>query len=107
MSRVSGTNEVSDGNETNNSARVTEQTDDATTDADAVAHPHEPHIQILRGEPTVEEVAALVAVLGCAGGAPEPEQPERTRWGLPVDRLRFAMTNYQRLTFQQMTHMRH
>jgi hypothetical protein len=46
-------------------------------------------------------------VLGCAGGAPEPEQAERTRWGLPVDRLRFAMTNYQRLTFQQMTHMRH
>jgi hypothetical protein len=73
----------------------------------AQPHVHEPHIQILRGEPTAEEVAALVAVLGCAGGAPEPEQPERTRWGLPVDRLRFAMTNYQRLTFQQMTHMRH
>ncbi len=102
MSRVSGTNEVRDGNETNNSARVTEQ-----TDAVAEAHPHEPHIQILKGEPTAEEVAALVAVLGCVGGAPEPEQPERTRWGLPVDRLRFAMTNYQRLTFQQMTHMRH
>lgn len=91
---------------------MTEQTDDVQTDG-AVAgdaaqpHAHEPHIQILKGEPTVEEVAALVAVLGCAGGAPEPEQPERTRWGLPVDRLRFAMTNYQRLTFQQMTHMKH
>ncbi|ASW91835.1 acyl-CoA carboxylase subunit epsilon [Mycobacterium marseillense] len=69
--------------------------------------PHEPHIQILKGEPTVEEVAALIAVLGCAGGAPEPEQPEQTRWGLPVDRLRFSMSNYQRLTMQQMTHMRH
>ena len=91
---------------------MTEQTDDVQTDA-AVAEDasqsqgHEPHIQILKGEPTVEELAALVAVLGSAGGAPEPEQPERTRWGLPVDRLRFAMTNYQRLTFQQMTHMRH
>ncbi|WP_406816853.1 acyl-CoA carboxylase subunit epsilon [Mycobacterium sp. M23085] len=83
---------------------MTEQTDTAAEDA---AQPHEPHIQILKGEPTAEEVAALVAVLGCAGGVPEPEQPERTRWGLPVDRLRFAMTNYQRLTFQQMTHMRH
>lgn len=86
---------------------MSETTDDVQTDAEAHAAPHEPHIQILRGEPTAEEVAALVAVLGCAGGAPEPEQPERTRWGLPVDRLRFAMTNYQRLTFQQMTHMRH
>lgn len=86
---------------------MTEQTD-VRADALAPEAPHEPHIQILRGQPTVEEVAALVAVLGCAGGgAPEPEQPERTRWGLPVDRLRFAMTNYQRLTFQQMTHMRH
>jgi hypothetical protein len=51
-------------------------------------------------------VAALVTVLGCVGGAPEPEQPEKTRWGLPVDRLRFAMSNYQRLTMQQMTHLR-
>ncbi|OBK58480.1 hypothetical protein A5653_07525 [Mycobacterium colombiense] len=83
------------------------QTDDTAADETAQPQAHEPHIQILKGEPTVEEVAALVAVLGSAGGAPEPEQPERTRWGLPVDRLRFAMTNYQRLTFQQMTHMRH
>lgn len=88
---------------------MTEPTDDVQADgAEHAAQPpaHEPHIQILKGEPTAEEVAALVAVLGCAGGAPEPEQPERTRWGLPVDRLRFAMTNFQRLTFQQMTHMR-
>lgn len=92
---------MSDGNETNNQATVSE------TQTPAVPEPHEPHIQILKGEPTLEEVAALVAVLGCAGGAPEPEQPEQTRWGLPVDRLRFAMSNYQRLTFQQMTHMRH
>lgn len=91
--------------ETNGSGPVADENGSAATE-DA-AHTHEPHIQILRGEPTAEEVAALVAVLGCAGGAPEPEQPERTRWGLPVDRLRFAMTNYQRLTFQQMTHMRH
>ena len=66
---------------------------------------HEPHIQVLKGKPTDAEIAALVAVLGSAGGAPEPAQPERTRWGLPVDRLRFAMSNYQRLTMQQMAHM--
>lgn len=96
---------VSNGNETNNSAAVSDENGSAATEAAPEAH--EPHIQILKGEPTVEEVAALVAVLGCVGGAPEPEQPEETRWGLPVDRLRFAMSNYQRLTFQQMTHMRH
>ncbi len=96
MSRVSGTNEVSDGNE--------------TTTVDAAAEPqqpHVPHIQILKGHPTDAEVAALVAVLGSAGGgAPEPQEPERTSWGLPVDALRFSMSNYQRLTMQQMTHLR-
>ena len=81
------------------------QADDAVADGAAQPQAHEPHIQILKGEPTVEEVAALVAVLGCAGGAPEPEQPERTRWGLPVDRLRFAMSNFQRVTMQQRLHM--
>jgi len=73
---------------------------------DQTQQPHEPHIQILRGQPTVEELAALIAVLGsAAGGAPEPEQRERTRWGLPVDRLRYAMSNYQRITLQQKLHM--
>jgi hypothetical protein len=104
---VSGTNEVSDGNETNNSARATDDavTNDAATDDASQAH--EPHIQILKGQPTVEELAALIAVLGSAGGAPAPAPAERTRWGLPVDRLRFAMSNYQRLTMQQITHMKH
>ncbi len=72
---------------------------------DETHHPHEPHIQILKGQPTDEELAALIAVLGSAGGAPEPAQPERTRWGLPVDRLRYAMSNYQRITLQQRLHM--
>lgn len=55
-------------------------TSDENGSAATEAAPHEPHIQILKGEPTVEEVAALVTVLGCVGGAPEPEQPEKTRW---------------------------
>lgn len=86
-------------------------TDDAVTDAKAdetaeTQQPHEPHIEILKGQPTDEELAALIAVLGSVGGAPEPGQPERTRWGLPVDRLRYAMSNYQRITLQQRLHMR-
>jgi hypothetical protein len=75
---------------------------------DETQHAHEPHIQVLKGNPTDAELAALVAVLGGVGAAsPEPTQPESTRWGLAVDRLRYAMSNYQRLTLQQMTHMRH
>jgi hypothetical protein len=74
---------------------------------DETPHAHEPHIQVLKGKPTDEELAALVAALGVVGGGvPEPAEPERTRWGLPVDRLRYAMSNYQRLTLQQMTHMK-
>lgn len=66
----------------------------------------EPHIQVLKGNPTDEELAALITVLGSAGRAPEPAQPEQTRWGLPVDRLRYAISNYQRITLQERMHMR-
>jgi hypothetical protein len=92
---VSGTNdqaEVSDGNETSNPAM---------TDT----HPHEPHIQILKGKPTDAELAALIAVLSSAGGGPAPEQPESSRWGMPVDKLRYAIANYQRVTLQERLHM--
>ena len=69
-------------------------------------HPHELHIQIHKGRHTDVELAALIAVLGCVGGAAaEPEQPPHTRWGLPVDKLRFAVTNNQRITLQERVHM--
>lgn len=67
--------------------------------------PHEPRIQVLKGHPTDAELAALIVVLGCAGSAPPPAEPEPTRWGLPVDRLRYAMHNYQRVTLQGRVHM--
>jgi hypothetical protein len=67
--------------------------------------PKEPHIRILKGKPTDDELAALIVVLGSAGGAPQPAQAESTRWGLPVDRLRYAISNYQRVTLQERVHM--
>ncbi len=94
---------VSDGRETNNSAVSAENAAEMT---DENQRPHERHLQVLKGQPTDEELAALIAVLGSAGGgAPKPGQSERTRWGLPVDRLRYAMSNYQRITLQQRVHM--
>ncbi|MEI7717896.1 MAG: acyl-CoA carboxylase subunit epsilon [Mycobacterium sp.] len=67
---------------------------------------NEPHIAILKGTPTDAELAALIAVLAGAGGAPAPVQPDATRWGRPEDRLRFAMSSHQRLTMQQMTSLK-
>ncbi|CAM2919971.1 hypothetical protein BST27_18045 [Mycobacterium intermedium] len=67
---------------------------------------HEPHLEILKGHPTDQELAALVAVLGSIGGPPPPPPPEPSRWGLPVDRLRYPVFSWQRITLQEMTHMR-
>ena len=99
MSRVSGTNEVSDGNETNDQAAVSDEQD--------VSQPHGPHVEVLRGNPTDDEVAALITVLASVsgGGGPHGEQ-EFSRWGLPVDKLRYAVHSWQRLTLVQRTHMR-
>lgn len=69
-------------------------------------HPHDPHIEILNGRPTDQELAALVAVLGSIGGAPPAAEPEPARWGLPVDKLRYPVFSWQRITLQEMTHMR-
>ncbi|QLL08529.1 acyl-CoA carboxylase subunit epsilon [Mycobacterium vicinigordonae] len=69
-------------------------------------HPHEPHLQILKGHPTDQELAALVAVLGCIGGGTPPPEPVATRWGLPVDKLRYPVFSWQRITLQEMKHMR-
>ncbi len=99
MSRVSGTNAVSDGNETNNSAAMSGPHDQHDH--------HEPHIKVLKGNPTDDELAALIAVLGSVGGGPgEPEQVERSRWGLPVDKLRYPVFSWQKITLVERVHMR-
>jgi hypothetical protein len=68
---------------------------------------HEPHIQVLKGNPTDEELAALIAVLGsAAGGGGEPGQPEQTRWGLPIDKLRYPVFSWQKITLLERLHMR-
>ena len=68
---------------------------------------HAPHIEVLKGQPTDEELAALIAVLGrAAGGGGEAAPPARSRWGLPVDKLRYPVFSWQRVTLLERTHIR-
>lgn len=66
----------------------------------------DPHFQILKGEPTVEEIAALVTVLSSAGDAREHGPQELNLWGHPVDKLRYNTSSWQRVTLLERTHMR-
>jgi hypothetical protein len=95
---------VSDGNETNDSAPVSEVTE--VSDDTAAPGPHEAHIQVIKGQPKDQELAALLAVLGTIGSVSPPPEPEPARWGLPVDKLRYPIFSWQRITLQEMTHMR-
>ncbi|MBU3752092.1 MAG: acyl-CoA carboxylase subunit epsilon [Mycobacterium sp.] len=66
-----------------------------------------PEIRVLKGTPTDEEVAALVTVLAAAaGGAPTPGPQELNLWGHPVDKLRYGVTSWQRVTLLERTHVR-
>jgi len=52
-------------------------------DAGELEAPRRPVLRIVRGEPTPEEAAALVAVLSAAGGggdAPAPAAAPSSRW---------------------------
>jgi hypothetical protein len=90
---------VSDGNETNHQAMSDE--------TQPVHDGHEPHIAVLKGNPTEEELAALIAVLGSASGGPaEPTRPERNMWGHPVDKLRYPVFSWQRVTLLERIHMK-
>jgi hypothetical protein len=69
---------------------------------------HEPHIDIVKGVPTADELAAVIAVLAAAASAPsEPRELEVNLWGHPVDRLRYTTFSWQRVTLLERTHMRH
>ena len=65
------------------------------------------NIKIVKGEPSEEELAALVAVLSAAtGGVVEPGPQELNLWGHPVDKLRYAPISWQLVTLVERTHMR-
>ena len=67
----------------------------------------EPHFQILKGDPSLEEIAALATVLaGAGGGHAEPGPQELNPWGHPVDKLRYSYASWQRVTLLERTHLR-
>jgi acyl-CoA carboxylase epsilon subunit len=70
-------------------------------------HAHDPHIKVVKGKPTEEELAALIAVVAAASGTPpEPREAEQNLWGHPVDRLRYTIFSWQRVTLLERAHMR-
>ncbi|MDV3126902.1 acyl-CoA carboxylase subunit epsilon [Mycobacterium sp. 21AC1] len=76
-------------------------------DADKANANHEAHIKVVKGQPTDAELAALMAVLSTTGGgAAEPARQERNLWGHPVDKLRYAVFSWQRVTLLERTHIR-
>jgi hypothetical protein len=86
---------------------ITEISDPRDMTIDAPVQPSVPEIKILKGEPSDEELAALVTVLAGAGTGPAPAGPqELNTWGSPVDKLRYAIFSWQRVTLVERTHMR-
>ena len=76
-------------------------------DSAPVSEAIEPEIRILKGNPTDADIAAVVTVLaGLGGGAAEPGPIERNLWGHPVDKLRYPLTSWQRVSMLERTHLR-
>lgn len=90
----------------NHDADITEVSDPRQMTIDRPA-PAAPEFHVVKGAPTEAEIAALVTVLAGASGAPvEPGPQELNPWGHPVDKLRYPLFSWQRVTLLQRTHMR-
>ncbi len=85
---------------------ITEVSDPHQLTIDEPEHPI-PEIRVLKGAPTDAELAAVVTVLAAAGGAPAHLGPQELNlWGHPVDKLRYGVTSWQRVTLLERTHVR-
>ncbi|WP_410506085.1 acyl-CoA carboxylase subunit epsilon [Mycolicibacterium mucogenicum] len=69
--------------------------------------PVAPLFEVVKGNPSDEELAALVTVLASAsGGGGAPEAGDRNDWGHPVSKLRYAYTSWQLVTLVERTFIR-
>jgi len=78
---------------------------DNVSDAAAEA-PVAPMFQVVKGNPSDEELAALVTVLASASGGGAAEAGDRNDWGHPVSKLRYAYTSWQLVTLVERTFIR-
>jgi hypothetical protein len=102
---VSGANDSTTVSGANDSTTVSGANDSAAAGDESQAH--QPHIEVVSGKPAPEELAAVIAVLAAASGTPaEPREQEENLWGHPVDRLRYSVFSWQRVSLQERTHMR-
>jgi hypothetical protein len=86
---------------------ITEVSDPQDMTIDAPVDSSVPEIKILKGNPSDEDLAALVTVLaGNDGGAAEPGPQELNLFGHPVDKLRYSVVSWQRVTQLERTHIR-
>ena len=64
-------------------------------------------IRVLKGSPTDAELAAVLTVLAGLRSGPAAAGPRDVDlWGHPVDKLRYGVTSWQRVTLLERTHMR-
>jgi Acyl-CoA carboxylase epsilon subunit len=85
---------------------ITEVSDPQDLTIDAPVDPTVPEIRILTGNPSDEDLAVLVCVLAGGGGTAEPGPQELNLWGHPVDKLRYSVVSWQRVTLLERTHVR-
>ena len=79
---------------------------DVQTPEEAVEAPVAPLFQVVKGNPSDEELAALVTVLANASGGGAAEAGDRNDWGHPVSKLRYAYTSWQLVTLVERTFIR-
>lgn len=72
-----------------------------------VEAPVAPLFEVVKGNPSDEELAALVTVLASAsGGGGSAAAGDRNDWGHPVSKLRYAYTSWQLVTLVERTFIR-
>jgi Acyl-CoA carboxylase epsilon subunit len=81
--------------------------DVAETPADETASAA-PLFRVVKGNPSDEDIAALVTILaGASGGGADSGPGDRNLWGHPVTKLRYSHTSWQLVTLLERTFIRH
>jgi hypothetical protein len=85
-------------------ANVTDESEGTVSEEAAT---QEPLIKVLKGNPTDDELAALVCVLASASDAQADAGPaSRDMWGHPLDKLRYSFNSHQLVTSVARAHLR-